>query len=60
MGATKGNTDVAESTFLPHSLVLLLDVINVTSPSNLVQSWVCLGTKFQCKVLLNTPSRSER
>lgn len=27
MGATKGNTGVAETTFLPHSLVLLLDVI---------------------------------
>lgn len=49
MGATKRNTDVAETTFLPHSLVLLLDGINFTSPSDLVQSWVCLGTNFGAK-----------
>lgn len=60
-GGNKGeNTDVAETTFLPHSLVLLLDVINVMSPSDLVQSWVCLRTKYRCKVLLNIPSCSER
>lgn len=56
MGATKGNTDVSETTLLPQSLILLSDVINITSPSDLVQSWVCLRTKFRCKVLLNTLS----
>lgn len=60
MGVTEGNTNVAETPFLPHSLVLVLDVINITSPSDLVQSWVCLRTEFGWKVSLNVASHSER
>lgn len=48
------------SLFLPHSLVLVLDVINVTSHSDLVQSWVCLTTGFRWKASLNVPSHAER
>ena len=45
---------------LPLSLVLVLDVINVTPPSDPVQAGACLRTEFGWKVSLSIPPLSER